>query len=214
MENLCETCAMNDERYKGHCPMPLDERNHGFACSHYQRARPRSPQPAIGKFVGLNRLIAFVREDDLNVGIKIRDNQGQYTMAEVCSSPQEIKEALMKVCPEIFEDKKPSPKKKEPRAWTKEEVQEKFLNHLRAIAKYWANEACQTAQERCDGVAFSILSLIDGSILGLPAIDLALCPHESDEAFCRSNGENWFEDGMIINDDVALHEMWHQKKKD
>lgn len=95
-------------------------------------------------------------------------------------------------------------------AKTKEEVREEFLRKVKTIVKFWAT--CKipepmrdTIEERCDGVAFSILNIFDGTSMGLPAIDLALCPHEDDKAYYIERDENWYEPGMIINDDVHLH---------
>lgn len=93
------------------------------------------------------------------------------------------------------------------RAKTADEARDEFLDSVRNIAKYWAEQPNQSPQERCDGVAFSILSMIDGSTLAMPPIDLRLSPHVDDRAYCESQGENWFEPGQVINE-CALHELY------
>lgn len=106
----------------------------------------------------------------------------------------------------------------EPRAYTADEVQQMLLDHVRETAKYWAelpDTECATGgkmtiQDRCEGVAFSILSILDGCSMNIPAFDLVLSPHESDKANCMKNGENWFEPGMTI--DVMLHEHFYKSK--
>lgn len=95
-------------------------------------------------------------------------------------------------------------------AYTKEEARKAFLDHIRALATYWANVERQTTEERISGALFSVLSLIDGSTLTFPAMDIVLRPHPEDKAFHKGEGEKWFKDGMVINDDVHLHELFYK----
>lgn len=98
-----------------------------------------------------------------------------------------------------------------PRAYTAEEVREKFLDYVRALSRYWATlPGDKTPQERLDGLAFSILVAIDGGSTHLPAFDLAPAPHPDDEDFYRRRGENWYEAGVVIND-CQLHELFYQE---
>lgn len=94
-----------------------------------------------------------------------------------------------------------------PRAKTAEEVRQEFLNHVHSLVIYWANLPDRTVEEKCDGVAFSILNIFDGTTMGLPAMDLVLAPHPDDKAFNQSEGNNWYEPGMVIND-CMLHELF------
>ncbi len=96
-------------------------------------------------------------------------------------------------------------------AYSKEEVREAFLSHIRALAPYWASVERDTVEEKISGALFSVLTLIDGSTLSLPAMDIVLRPHPEDKEFFEDNGENWFEDGMAINDDVHLHEFFYNR---
>jgi hypothetical protein len=101
-------------------------------------------------------------------------------------------------------------KTEEPRAYTVEEAREMFLAKMRAYVKYWAGESrVATVQEKLDGLAFSILNIIDGTSSGLPRCNLTVQPHPNDKEYCRSQGENWYEPGMVIND-VMLHEMYYR----
>ncbi len=99
-----------------------------------------------------------------------------------------------------------------PRAITAEEERKAFLAAVRNLAKYWAtNERGGTVAERCDGVAFSILGLIDGINCGSPGFTLAISVHEDDEASCKENGENWHKNGLVINDtDDYLHDAYYK----
>ena len=98
-----------------------------------------------------------------------------------------------------------------PRAYTKEEAQRAILEQIAHTVDYWEKESRRPdARGKLTGLAFSILAMIDGSNIGIPAIDLVLRPHPDDEQYHKDEGENWWEDGMAINDEVHLHEMWHQ----
>ena len=102
----------------------------------------------------------------------------------------------------------------ESRAITPEEGVDIFMKTLANLAHYWgtleARDGPQTPLDRCNGLAFSILSLIDGSTLSMPAIDLVPSPCHEDKEYAISEGENWWE-GLPINGDVMLHELWHSK---
>lgn len=100
---------------------------------------------------------------------------------------------------------------KDVRAKTKEEIREEFLNYLRNLSSYWANSEHQlTEKERCDGLVFSILATIDGDSYVLPAIDLIFRPHPEDKQYKIDTKENYIEDGICINDDIFLHEIWYK----
>ena len=99
-----------------------------------------------------------------------------------------------------------------PRAKTAEEVRGEFLNYIRAISKYWASQPDKTPQEKCDGLAFSILVIFDGDTTALPGFDIALSPHPDDKQYYIDHRENWYEPGMVIND-CSLHDLWHAAEK-
>ena len=98
-----------------------------------------------------------------------------------------------------------------PRAYTVEEVREQFLAHIRQTAAYWANLPDLSSKDRCDGVAFSILNVLDGSTM-LPAFNLTVAPHPEDKDYHIKNGENWYEPDMLIND-CMLHEEFYKEPK-
>lgn len=96
-----------------------------------------------------------------------------------------------------------------PRPWTTEEMKDRFMRLLIAAADEWARYPGKTPKERCRGLAFSILATIDGDSIEMPPIDLVLRPHEEDKDYHQELGENWIEDGTVINADAVLHEEWH-----
>jgi len=99
----------------------------------------------------------------------------------------------------------------EPRAYTEDEMRDQFLDAVRRIARFWADldENKTSMQDRCDGVAFSVLSLMDGCNIGLPPVDLVFRPHPSDKQYHIDEGENWIEDGTTLS--TMLHEHFYKK---
>lgn len=97
------------------------------------------------------------------------------------------------------------------RAKTKQEILDEFMSNLAGIANHWACEAPdRNMLERCNGLVFSLLVIFDGGHVGLPAMKIAIDPHEDDKNYRRSIGANWYEPGMVFNDDVEMHEIWHR----
>ena len=100
------------------------------------------------------------------------------------------------------------------RAKTKIEARDEFMHSLAGMAYYWGTLSERSALDKCNGLAFSILAMFDGSNIELPAMNISLSPHPDDKEYLRSQGDNWFEPDQIINDDVTLHEMWHKYQKE
>lgn len=93
------------------------------------------------------------------------------------------------------------------REYTKDEVRLQFLDQVRTVCHYWAGLPGKSDIERCEGVAFSILNIIDGTSAALPAFNLSVVPHPDDKEFLVGEGENYYVENQVINDDVMLHEM-------
>lgn len=103
---------------------------------------------------------------------------------------------------------------------THDQVRDKFLKHIKGIVHYWANTPLKendTIQYRCEGVAFSILSMLDGCSNGMPSFIVAPCPHPEDKQFhIDEDGDNakWFPENheSDVNCDISggLHELFHQ----
>jgi len=96
------------------------------------------------------------------------------------------------------------------RAYTKEEVREQFLDHIRTLVNYWDKEGGRDSKDKLEGLAFSFLTLLDGCAC-LPAFDISPSPHPEDREYYQENGENWYEDNMVINDDTMMHEIFCKK---
>ena len=80
------------------------------------------------------------------------------------------------------------------------------MQAMRHDIEFWANhEPAGDIRERMYSLVFSLLNTFDGTKLmpGLPLIDFVLRPHPDDKAYQHGKGENWYEDGQVINDDVS-----------
>lgn len=87
-----------------------------------------------------------------------------------------------------------------------------FIEEALGVAAYWGKEA-KTPEDAADGAVFSLLSLIDGCKMDMPLMDIVLRPHPDDKAYCIDNDEDYFIDGMCINDEVMLHEEYCAAKE-
>ena len=106
----------------------------------------------------------------------------------------------------------------EPRQWTAYEVRDKMIEHIHNLCRYWSTLPDKSPREKCDGLAFSILSMLDGCSGGLPGFILVPDPHESDESYNKEEGNNWFppqskEFWETVNTPVCymMHEHFHQR---
>lgn len=88
-----------------------------------------------------------------------------------------------------------------------DDVKIQLISSIKHICHYWASLPNKSDIDRCEGVAFSILNIIDGTSSGLPSMDLVLRPHPDDMKFNLDNGNDYYEDGMVINADCYLHDM-------
>ncbi len=89
---------------------------------------------------------------------------------------------------------------------SQEEASERVMNHFAMMSAYWASLPDKTSLERCNGLAFSILSMLDGCSMALPRIELVVRPHPDDQSFAQQNKEDWFIDGQVLDD--VTHEAW------
>lgn len=96
---------------------------------------------------------------------------------------------------------------------TVEEVREEFLAHVKVLIEVW-NKNDMSKEECLSGLAFSILSTIDGSSMALPAFILAPLPHESDKEYHMEDDENYYAENHNSNVkcDISgyLHELFYK----
>lgn len=96
------------------------------------------------------------------------------------------------------------------RALSKEELREQVMQHIRSVVDKAATQAGLTEQERCDVVAIAILGLLDGAYVNLPGFDIVARPHPDDMPYDIANGNDYIQDGTVINDDCQLRELYYR----
>lgn len=99
------------------------------------------------------------------------------------------------------------------RALTPQELRNNVLDHIRLMVEYWATLPGLDVHSRCDGVAFSILTMIDGSA-DQPPMALVALSSDEDKQYYVEKGENWVDHGTVINDDVMLHEEYNSPERE
>ena len=98
------------------------------------------------------------------------------------------------------------------KAYTDDQIQEQFLTYIHSLVEYWENEKSEpTTKGKLEGLAFSILSLIDGNTV-LPSFELKSISSEEDIEYYKKQGEDYF---PLISGDIAgsLHERFYEIKK-
>lgn len=110
--------------------------------------------------------------------------------------------------------------KGEPREFTEEEVRARVLKHIWSMIGYWLSE--ERAPEplaKMEGVAFSILAMLDGSAAAIPGFIVAPSGHPDNEGFHRQRLENWFpyngdDVQKVVKCDIAggLHDQFQQHR--
>lgn len=108
----------------------------------------------------------------------------------------------------------PRPDSEACRAYSREEVLETFLGALHVLAANASvSPTLQPPRQMCDNLVFSILNMIDGTSGLFPvALDLVLRPHHENQSLAIEEGENWYQDGMVINPESEyLHDNYYRK---
>jgi hypothetical protein len=96
------------------------------------------------------------------------------------------------------------------RAYTQDEVRDKFLTHVAHLVEFWSNlQNGMPYRTRLEGLAHSILASLDGSAAALPGFVVAPAPHPTDCTYCMEQGENWYPEAPAVECDIAghLHEL-------
>jgi len=104
-----------------------------------------------------------------------------------------------------------------PHELTTVEVREKFLRHIWDMIGIWENTTQRdTVREKMEGLAFSILAMLDGEAVEFPGFIVAPIPHKDAEKFHKERGENWFPRAKDCKQDIAgsLHDQFYYVKRD
>ncbi len=103
------------------------------------------------------------------------------------------------------------------REYTPEEVRNALLDHVWSMIDYWRHQAnATTEQERMEGLAFSILTMLDGESSELPKFIVAPDPHPDDRPFLIAQGEDYFPENshLKVASDLggSLHDNFHSRR--
>jgi len=98
----------------------------------------------------------------------------------------------------------------DPRPYTTEEAVNNLMEGVVHNVRYWQTQPnCGTMEDRVEGVAFSILSMLDGSQIDIPPFSLMPDVDEDYVDDCIENGDNYYNPDTVIS--TMLHERFHPK---
>lgn len=103
------------------------------------------------------------------------------------------------------------------RQYTEEEVRNRLLDHIWSMIDYWRNERrAPTLDEKLEGLAFSILTTLDGASVDPPKFIVAPDPHSTDRAFYEERGENYYPDNdntdVVCDLGGTLHDHFYKRR--
>ena len=79
-----------------------------------------------------------------------------------------------------------------PKEKSEEIVREEFLNHIRGLVDYWDKVDEKNCREKLQGLAFSVLAMLDGVSTDICGFIVAPSTHEDDKAYHIANGEDYY----------------------
>lgn len=86
------------------------------------------------------------------------------------------------------------------RAFTSQEIEETIYLQLATYARFWsAHVSNHNDYEKCLGMAHSILSMLAGCNINLPAFELHPSPHPDDEEYHLKIDENYYDNNTVVN---------------
>jgi len=105
---------------------------------------------------------------------------------------------------------------KKPRVKTVNEIRKDVLNHIYDIIEHW-EYAEYPVRARLEGLAFNILSMLDGESGCLPQFIVAPAPTPTDDKYYKNRNENWYpsNEGVDVKGDIAgdLHNKFCPPKR-
>jgi len=93
---------------------------------------------------------------------------------------------------------------------TVEQIRDEFLSHVEHLVDYWCDTK-ENKREAMEGLAFSIMSALDGSSMALPAFIVAPLTNKDDMLYHITNGTDYYpyNDDNKVDGDIggSLHEL-------
>jgi len=106
-----------------------------------------------------------------------------------------------------------------PRQMTEGEVRARFLEYVWHTIRYWFESTRNPGTlDKMEGLAFSMLTMLDGGRMGLPSFIVAPASHPDDPEYSKEHGEDWYptNEDSEVDCDIAggLHDEFqkHQPK--
>ena len=100
-----------------------------------------------------------------------------------------------------------------PRAYTEDEVRQQFLEHIWRLIDYWDKQA-MPQRRKLEGLAFSILTALDGDSAGICGFIVAPATHPEDMEYLINRGVNYYPQNhdSDIKCDISggLHELFYR----
>jgi hypothetical protein len=100
---------------------------------------------------------------------------------------------------------------------TVDEVRDEFLANVRDYVNFWEYESSRKdSLSKLNGLAFSILALIDGEGGDSPGFILAPAPHPDDKQYNINQGHNYYPENheSDIKCDIggSLHDLFYERE--
>jgi len=100
---------------------------------------------------------------------------------------------------------------------TTDEIKEDLLEYIVALINEWTTFPNRTIEERLTGLAYSILSTLDGESLSFPKFIVAPDPNREDKQYHINRNKDYYPENFDSNVkcDISgsLHENLHSKKR-
>ncbi len=100
---------------------------------------------------------------------------------------------------------------------TEDEIRTEFLNRIRAYVTEWDSNPLRTSKEKLNGLAFSILAMLDGVDPLICGFIVAPSTHEDDKQYNIDNGDDYYPQNheSDVKCDIAggLHDLFYQKEE-
>lgn len=98
---------------------------------------------------------------------------------------------------------------------TVEQVRDEFVTNVKNMVDYWAKVDVDTTKERLEGVAFSIMSALDGCAMALPPFIVSPLAFEEEKKEAIDNDDDYYpvNDGSTTSCDISgsLHDCFSRK---
>jgi hypothetical protein len=79
------------------------------------------------------------------------------------------------------------------RPYTETEIRTQFINHIKDLVNYWEKDnGTPLVKDKLEGLAFSILTMLDGEAADLPGFEVKAIGTKDDITYFKANNENYY----------------------